>query len=217
MRSSITCLAAALLVGATAASAQARPLETWGGMDLFTSAVNPIAADSAGVGHRAYGLQLTASAVTYGILSLSAEGGMVIMSDEAAFTENTTRGEMTSGVTALIGTISAGLRTPSLALEGPSPATLSAGVNAGHTFLSVARSISNCSDCHSEDLNIGAGSFWEPMVTLGLPRYSLYARYRTYMGGSDFRDALTIGFMVKRERTPAPAQAPVDPPAPDAP
>lgn len=213
MRLLATCLSAALLAAANGAAAQAGTIETRGGMDLFTSAINPVAADSAGVGHRAYGLQLTASAITYRILSLSAEGGMVLMSDEAAFTQNTNQGEKTSGVAAVIGSVSAGLHTPPVSLGASSPSTLSAGVNAGHTFLHVSRTISSCNDCHREAVNIGAGSFWEPVVTVGLPSGAVYARYRTYLGGSDFNDAITIGYSVGRQRAAPPAEIPAPPPA----
>lgn len=229
MRTVATCLSAALLLAANGAAAQvqaeapaqvpvrAQTTEYRGGLNLMTSAIDPIAADSAGVGHRAYGLQIAGSLVTYRVLSLNAEGGMVMMTDEAAFTENTTQGEKTSGVAAVIGSVSAGLHTPPISLGGSSPSTLSAGVNAGQTFLHVSRTISNCNDCRRESVNIGAGSFWEPVVTVGLPRGAVYARYRTYLGGSDFNDALTIGYSVGRERSApaaeAPPELPADPPA----
>ncbi|HEY0024136.1 MAG TPA: hypothetical protein VGB24_14540 [Longimicrobium sp.] len=202
-----TCFSAALLAAANGAAAQAGPLETRGGMDLLTSAINPVAADSAGVGHRAYGLQITASAITYRILSLNAEGGMVLMSDEAAFTQNTNRGEKTSGVAALIGTLSAGLRTPPVDVGETTPTTLSAGVNLGQSFLHVSRTITDCSDCHREEVDIRAGSFWEPSVTVETPRGALHARYRSYLGASDVNDALIIGFTVRRERRAPPAEA----------
>ena len=202
MRIITTCFSAALLLAANAVHAQTRTrtIEYGGGMDLITSAINPVAADSAGVGHRAYGLQITASAITHRILSLNAEGGMVLMSDEAAFTQNTNQGEKTSGVGALIGTLSAGLRTPPVDVGEATPTTLSAGVNLGQSFLHVSRTITDCSDCHREGVDLRAGSFWEPIVTVETPRGALHARYRSYLGASDVNDALIIGFTLKRQR-----------------
>ena len=209
-------LSAALLLAASGAAAQAAPTQTLIGFDLTTSAIDPIAADSAGVGHRAFGLQINGSIIAYRMLSLSAEGGIIGMSDEAAFTQETNQGEKTSGVAAGIGTVSAGLRTPPVALGGPKPVTFSAGLNAGHSFLHVTRTITNCVDCHGEDVNLRAGSFWEPVVTLGVGPGAISARYRTYLGGSDFADALMVGYsIVPARRKPAAENQPTadSPPA----
>ncbi|HEX8318417.1 hypothetical protein [Longimicrobium sp.] len=208
MRIITTCFSAALLLAANAVHAQTRTrtIEYGGGMDLITSAINPIAADSAGVGHRAFGLQISGSIIAYRMLSLSAEGGIVGMSDEAAFTQETNQGEKTSGVAGGIGTLSAGVRTPPLSMGGAKPVVLTAGVNAGHSFLHVTRTITNCADCHGEDVSLRAGSFWEPVVTLGLGSGAgaVSARYRTYLGGSDFDDALMVGVsVVPSRRKPA--------------
>ncbi|MBD0320257.1 MAG: hypothetical protein ICV87_07985 [Gemmatimonadetes bacterium] len=140
------------------------------------------------------------------VLSVNLEGGIVGMSDEAPFTQETNQGEKTSGVAAGMGSLSVGLRTPALSLGGERPVTLSAGVNAGHTLLDVTRTITNCSDCHGESVGVEAGSFWEPVVQVGRGRGAVNARYRTYTGGSNFQDALILGFAITVERK-APQQA----------
>lgn len=201
------CLAGSLLLlGDGTAAAQTRlPYEPRFGLELITSGIDPVAADSAGIGSRAWGVQITSNVIVFRVLSLNAEGGIVGMSDEAPFTQETTQGEKTSGVAAGMGTLSTGLRTPPLSLRGPDPLTLSAGVNAGRSWIDVNRNITHCYDCHAEDVRVQAGSFWEPVVQLGIGRGTVSARYRRYLGGSDFKDALMIGYSVTPSRR-APAQ-----------
>ena len=212
MRSLMTaaCLSTALLIATDGAAAQAQPMETRLGFELITSSIDPVAADSAGVGHRAWGAQVTGSLIAFRVLSLNAEGGIIGMSDEARFTQETNRGEQTSGVAAGMGTVSAGLRTPPLSLGGPSPLYLSAGVNAGRSWLDVNRTITHCIDCHAEDVNVQAGTFWEPVVQLGVGRGMVSARYRVYTGDADFQNALMIGYSIKAGRR-TPAEAPAEP------
>jgi hypothetical protein len=206
MRSSVllSCFAATLVSGSL--SAQSRPTEFRAGFDLITSGIAPGAADSAGIGTRAFGAQLTGSVIAFRVLTLSAEGGIVGMSDEARFTQETTAGERSSGVGAGLGTLAAGLRTPPLGLGGTRPMTFSAALNAGHTWINVTRTITNCVDCHGEGVDVRAGSFWEPAVQVGVGRGVASARYRTYVGGSDFRNAVMVGYSVApARRAPRPA------------
>jgi hypothetical protein len=67
------------------------------------------------------------------------------------------------------------------------------GVGAGNTWLNVNRDITNCPTCHSEDVELGAGTFWEPGVHVTRGRPGISARYRMYRDDSDVRDALMIG------------------------
>lgn len=211
------------LPGAGAASAQdlpsdtsvadtgrrALPVEKWAGLDLITGAIDGGAAAGAGTGGRAYGGQLRLGLTARRVLTVSTDLGVVGMSDEHAFTQETTGGEMTSGVAAGMGSLALGLRTPPLGLGGKSAGTVSAGANAGYTLLHATRTITNCVDCHGEDVALRAGAFWEGVLEV-VPggRWGITARYRTYQGGSDIRDALVIGGTWKipgaRARTPVP-------------
>jgi hypothetical protein len=177
------------------AGRRALPVDKWAGLDLITGAIEGGAAAGAGTGSRAYGAQLRLGLTARRVLTLSTDLGIVGMSDEQAFSQETTGGEMTSGVAAGMGSLALGVRTPPLGTGGASPATVSAGVNAGYTLLHATRTITNCADCHGEDVALRAGAFWE-------------ARYRTYQGRSDIRDALVIGGTWRipgvRARTPAP-------------
>ena len=199
------CLFSALHVVHFGAAAQDMPVAPRIGFDLFTSGIKQVAADSAGIGSRAWGAQVTGSLTAFRVLSLNAEGGIIVVSDEAEFSQETNLGERTSGVAAGIGTLSAGLQTPPLSLGGPKPLFLSAGVNGGRSWLDMNRTISQCIDCHSEDVNVQAGNFWEPLLQISTGRGTFSARYRMYGGDSDFQDALMIGYSVvtgRRARNP---------------
>ncbi len=191
---------------------RAPTIERWSGFDLLSSAITDGAADDAGTGTRAYGAQLRLGVAAFRVLTVSTDLGIVGMSDEREFTQETTQGEMTSGVAAGMGSLALGLRTPRLAVGGKAPATFSAGVNAGYTLLHVTRTITNCADCHGEDVPLRAGAFWETglEVTPGR-RWGISARYRAYRGRSDLRDALMIGGVVRipsrTARPPAPEPA----------
>lgn len=208
---SAAALSAALLLAAGGASAQQTPVVPRYGFDIITTGMERIAADSAGVGSRAWGVQLTGGVVAYRVLSLNVDGGILLMSDEAPFTQETTQGEKTSGVGAGIGSVSAGLRTPPLSLGGANPRFLSAGVNAGRSWVNVTRTITHCVDCHGETVSVRAGTFWEPVLEVGNGRGGFTARYRVYGGGSDIRNALMIGVTVSPQRKPAPDDAGADP------
>ena len=177
------------------------PIEKWTGLDLLSGAIADGAAHDAGTGTRAYGVQLRLGAAAFRVLTVSTDLGIVGMSDEREFTQETTHGEKTSGVAAGVGSLALGLRTPRLAVGGK--ATLSAGVNAGYTLLHVTRTITDCVDCHGEDVPLRAGAFWETGLEVAPgSRWGISARYRTYQGQSDLRDALMIGGVV---RIPGPA------------
>ena len=51
-------------------------------------------------------------------MNVSRRAGSLMMSDEYAFTQETTHGEKTSGVAAGMGSLALGVRTPPLAVDG---------------------------------------------------------------------------------------------------
>lgn len=216
MRSTtLTCLTLLLATSGAAAAQNRSPVETRLGLDLLTSSIAPGAADSAGIGSRAFGAQVTGSLIAFRVLTLNADGAVILMRDERSYTQETTHGEKESGVGAGMGSLSAGLRTPSFPVGGDSPLLLAAGVNAGRSWVDVNRTITQCVDCHAEDVEVHAGNFWEPVLHLTTGRGSYSARYRMYRGDSDFRDALMVGYTVAlprpRPRTVEVPAAPANP------
>jgi hypothetical protein len=199
-----------LFLGAHAAAAQEAPPETPApapeaarpagaierrvGFELITGAIGGEAAEDAGTGSRLWGAQVNVAFTAYRVLSLSGDLGIVGMRDGRQFSQETTVGEQSSGVAAGMATLAAGVRTPPLALHaGEGAAAVSAGVSAGHSWLNANRTIANCYDCHGEDVQIGAGDFWEPALHVSWGRRVVSARYRMYGSGSDVRDAVMIG------------------------
>jgi hypothetical protein len=199
-----TSLSAAMLLANPAAAQERSDLRPWVGFDLLTSKVDGEAAENAGTGTRAWGVLLTGGVTVEQVVSVSAEIGGVGLRDAAQFTTPTTGGDKTSSVGAGMGTLSVGLQTPPLQMDAGGPA-VSVGVNLGSTWLRVVRGIDQCVDCPSEDLEIRAGSFWEPGLRLNWDHVGITARYRVYGGDSDVQDALLIGFTAPLgRRTPAP-------------
>jgi hypothetical protein len=170
----------------------AGPIVRRWGFDLVTGAIDGTAAEQAGTGSRLWGAQVSLGITAHRVLTVTGDFGIVGMSDEAAFTQETNQGSKTSGVAAGMGSLALGLRTPPLSL-GARDAAISAGASAGATWLHVTRTITNCSNCHGEDVELGAGTFVEPGVHLTSGRRGISARYRLYGGGSDVQDALMIG------------------------
>jgi len=210
---SFTCLTLLLATSGAAAAQNRSPVETMIGFELITVGIETAAADSAGVGSRAWGIQMPASVTAFRVLTLNADGGLLFLSDEQAFTQETNVGERTSGVSAGTLALSAGLRTPVLSLGGEQPLLVSAGVNAGRNFVNVERSIAQCVDCHSEDVRVRAGNFWEGVLHVVPGSGTISARYRKYSGDSNFRDALMIGYSTPLRR-PGPRTSETPPPEP---
>lgn len=195
MISSAACLAGSLLLLGGTAAAQDRPtVQTHLGFDLMTSRIQDVAADAQGTGRRAWGGQAVGTVTAYRVLSLTGELGVLDMADERPFEQGTTRGDMTSSVSSFLGTLSAGLRTPPLALAEESSIRVVAGVNAGHTWVHTRRGITDCSNCHSEDVEFIAGNFLEPALHVTRGRGGLNARYRMYQEGSHWENAVMVGY-----------------------
>jgi hypothetical protein len=209
---SAACLFGALLLASNGAAAQDRsPVDIQMGLDLITSRIQNVAAEQVGTGTRGWGLQVGGAATAYRVLSLTAELGAVAMRDGEQFSQDTDQGTMSSAVSSVLGTMAAGVRTPSLALGEENPLRLSVGVNAGHTWLKTTRGIDRCIDCHSEDLELRAGDFWEPSLYLTRGRGGLSARYRVYSADSNWENALMVGYTFVLRLPGAPKDVPAEP------
>lgn len=211
---SIACLTSAcVLATAGQAAAQAEPLlDSRISLDLLASSVNREAAEEAGVGTQAYGIQVNGAVTAFRVLAISLDLAVLGMKDERQFRQDTNQGEKSSSIDAGMFSLAAGLRTPPLALQGPTGPRVSAGVNAGYTGTDIDRTISQCVDCENQNLTLRAGTFWEPALHVTLGRGGLSARYRVYGGDSSFRDAVMIGYSYgigpRYNKAPAASDAP---------
>lgn len=215
---SLALMAGVCVLPPAGAAAQAQPqVDTRISLDLLTSSVEGDAAEAAGVGTHGYGIQVNGSVTAFRVLAISLDLGVLGLKDERQFRQNTTQGEKSSSIDAGMFSLAVGLRTPPLALEGPAGPHISAGVNAGYTGLDIDRTIAQCVDCHNENLSLRAGGFLEPAVHLTFGRGGVSARYRKYEGGSNFTDALMVGYSwgmgSRYEKAPEVPDVPEAPPA----
>lgn len=203
-----------ILVSGGRADAQERlPLEKWAGFELLTGSLDSDAASSQGTGERMWGGQISLGAAAYGILSVRADGAIVGMKDHESFTVDTNLGERSSSLAAGVGSLSAGLRTPTLGLAPEHAADVSAGVSVGNTWISATRTVSECVDCPGDTLHFSAGTFWEPGVQFFHGRHGASVRYRVYGSDVDLRNSLMIGYVWRAgKQFPAPDSR--TPPAP---
>ena len=214
---SIACLTSGCLLATAGHAAAQAPsqLDSRISFDLLASSVNADAAEEAGVGTQAYGIQVNGAVTAFRVLAISLDLGVMGMKDERQFRQNTNQGEKTSSIDAGMFSLAAGLRTPPLSLQGAAGPRVSAGVNAGYTGVDIDRTIAQCVDCENENLTLRAGTFWEPALHVTFGRGGLSARYRVYGGDSSFQDAVMIGYSwglgSRYNKPPAVADAPEAP------
>ena len=183
-----------VLLAAEAAAQTQPPVDTRFSFDLMAGSVKPGAAQEVGVGTQGFGIQVNGSVTAFRYLAVSLDLGILGLKDERPFEENTTDGEKRSSIDGGMYSLAAGLRTPSLALGGPTGPRLSAGVNGGVTGLDMDRTITECVDCTNENLSLRAGTFVEPALHLTFGRGGLSARLRMYNSESDFGELVMIGY-----------------------
>jgi hypothetical protein len=206
--------AAVLLAGHDASAQERTPVEAQLGFDLITGRIQNVAAEQAGTGTRAWGGQATGAVTAYRVLALTGEFGIVDMRDGRQFSQETNKGTMSSAVSAFLGTVAAGLRTPPLALAESDPLRLGASVSVGHTWIKTERMITQCAGCRSEDVELRAGDFLEPALYVTRGRGGLNARYRMYRDGSHWENAVIVGYTLRmRGRAAAPDKVPAEPEA----
>jgi hypothetical protein len=191
-----------------AAGAQGAPRgETRLGVDLLTSSLRNHSADSQGTGTRGWGGQVTLDYAS-GVLSVGADAGLQDVADYNAFTQSTTQGDMTSGVSLLTASAKVGLRIPPVRVDPAGRNQLSAGANVGYAIVHGVRMIAGCSDCTVQDLKVGGGAFVEPVVALHHGRSAFSARVRMFEGGADVRNVLILGYSHTLSHRSAPAAPP---------
>jgi len=98
--------------------------------------------------------------------------------------------------------VAAGLRTPYLALGATNNGWVATALFAeyGTANIGGGRSISNCVDCRSDDLEMPGGTFWRAGVDLVVPgrsptfSWGLTVSYVSYAAGAGFNDEVRLGF-----------------------
>jgi hypothetical protein len=144
----------------------------------------------------------------YDMLSVSSSFGAAFPGDHASFTQDVVPlggGDSTSAesqLEVLNLSIAVGLRTPFIALgaRGRGTPWVAAFGDYGSSKIQAYRSISNCSDCRTEDLEMPNGTFWRvgldlaPAFRWSKGGWSFTAAYQRYGASAGFVDEIRIGF-----------------------
>jgi len=149
-----------------------------------------------------------AGVLIWDVVQISSAVSFVFPSDDGKFTQQvvpeTGGGSPETAESSLnvIGySIAAGVRSPFLALapSGHGWVATAAFAEYGASGVGGGRSISNCSDCYKEDVNLPGGTFWRVGLDLLVPgraptfSYGVTVSYQRWAGGSGFNDELRIG------------------------
>jgi hypothetical protein len=130
-------------------------------------------------------LNFSAALTIYDVFSISFAGGGAFPSDNASFSEQVvpeqgggapTTADSSLSVSRL--SIAVGLRTPFLALIPTEHGWFAGALYAdyGAAVIGGSRSISNCVDCRSEDLDFPGDTFWRVGLDLAAPSFSPQGR-----------------------------------------
>lgn len=168
----------------------------FGDFGLVSSQVDSTTADEARIGSRGIGLMMGFGMHIKGIVvgGVQLEGQWV--SDKDQFTNATTGGTKKSGTSIYDLSVFGGLRTPFLGDKDKAGVRL--GVNYGKSWFGGRRGIGNCINCDEEGLNIGGGSYYEPIVIIGKRNVGCSVSYRVYGKESDVRNMFIISVAALR-------------------
>jgi len=172
------------------------------GAGITTSSVKSDAADKWGIGTRGFGLQISVSPLFRRIFAIRLDFGGETISDKQKFTQETTAGEISSGVTLFFGSIAAGFFIPPVRLDKKTEAVrLAVGVNVGTQWVTGERSLQTgsntiCVNCRRENLDLRGGFYFEPTIQLHISRRSVLGlSYRRYKDRSDLQDSVVLKYI----------------------
>lgn len=150
--------------------------------------------------------------VIYDVFAISTAAGFILTPDDGSFSEKVVPeqgGDVTTADSSLtVGRYSfaVGLRTPFWALSSTDKSWFAVALYAdyGWAGISGSRSISDCIDCRSDDLDFPGGSFWRVGFDLGAPSrpdgagYAFTAAYQSYRAGAGLTHEVQLGLSIWR-------------------
>lgn len=180
-------------------------------MGTGIASLQEAAAERHRIGDAGLTLNVGGSFIIADVFALSATGGVAFPSDHGSFQQDVVPVEgggdpesAESELSLYFASVSLGLRTPFLVLGARSVGGsrgLAGALFADYGYAEVTggRSISNCIDCRSDDLELAGGSFWRAGFDLAwtstrsarLP--GLSASYQRFLSG-DMIDEVRIAF-----------------------
>jgi hypothetical protein len=162
-------------------------------------------------------VNFSAALTIYDIFAISFAGGGAFPSDNASFSEQVVPEQgggapTTAGSSLSVSRLSlaVGLRTPFLALFPTEKGWIAGALYAdyGAAGIGGSRSIANCVDCRSEDLDFPGGTFWRVGLDLAAPSsspkpvdgdmygYGFTAAYQRYQAGAGLTHEIQVGLTV---------------------
>ena len=150
------------------------------------------------IGSSGVTLHATLGLSIYDVFTVSTSGAFIITSDHGSFSEQVVSEQGGNPYTAdsslTVGRYSfaVGLRTPFWALFSTEESWLTGALFADYGWAGVggSRSISDCTDCPSEDFHLPGGTFWRVGIDLAVPSssrkitYGFTAAYQSYLEGA---------------------------------
>jgi outer membrane protein with beta-barrel domain len=159
-----------------AASPVMAETDPFGDFGLLTGSVDSVVSRREGIGTRGWGANVGVGLRMNDVARVGIEASAQYISDNNSFTQLTTAGNFRSKTTLYDIAPYVGGRAP--------VGNASVGANVGYSLIFGTRTIENCIDCFSEDLNVDGGLYVEPAVAFGKPdRLQFGAAFRLYLGG----------------------------------
>jgi hypothetical protein len=163
-----------LVLSAAQASAEVDP---YGEFSLLTGSIDGVVARREGIGSRGWGVLAGGGLKLNKLAGIGAEITVQYVSDNESFTQLTNQGTFSSTTTLVDA-------APYLALRAPLGDSFSVGANGGYSLIFGSRTIENCINCFSEDLNVDGGLYVEPVAYIGKSGgFQFGASLRHYLGG----------------------------------
>ncbi len=149
-------------------------------------------AESEGIRSEGFGFSLGFSLLFFKNFLIGLEYGGDIPVDKKKFTNQTTAGELESGIYINQFSLYTGLKSPGVALSENSESQMFGNLYVGNMWAFLeGRSIGNCIDCDEEDIDINGGMFVEPEIYYAYSGFGLGLSYR-YFFNSDYQGKITF-------------------------
>ena len=168
-----------------------------GSLGFSTTGFDPVATDDLGLGERGYGFLLDFGVQLARMFEVQLSTNLEWLSDSESFTQSTTGGTKESEVCSYGLTVGVGLFTPTLKSGPDAGPSVAVGVLAGRDFRRASRGIGTCTNCRSDELELGGGPYvGGALRLLVFSRSGFEVRYLKYSDSGDPRSGLGISLFV---------------------
>jgi hypothetical protein len=149
-------------------------------------------AESEGIRSEGFGFSLGMSGLFFSNFLIGIEYGGDIPVDKKKFTNQTTLGELESGIYIHQFSLYTGFKSPGIALSEDGESQMFGNLYVGNMWAFLeGRSIGNCIDCDEEDIDISGGMYVEPEIYYDYSGFGIGLGYR-YFFNSDYQGKITL-------------------------